>query len=200
MEKIKINRVIIVEGKYDQIKLSALIDGIIIKTDGFRIYKDKEKAALIRALGKKHGLLVLTDSDHAGFQLRGYLRSIAKDADIRQVYIPQVKGKERRKAKPGKENLLGVEGMTAETLYALLKKAGVEVADEPRDENVRRITKLDFFEDGLSGGADSAAKRQLLLKELDLPSYLTANALLEIINSMMTYEEYKSFADRCTAL
>lgn len=195
MDKIKIDRIVVVEGKYDQIKLSSLIDGVIIRTDGFRIYKDKEKSALLRTLGKQKGLLVLTDSDRAGFQLRGYIRSIAKDADIKQVYIPQIKGKERRKERPGKENLLGVEGIDAQTLYALLQKAGVSVQKETAEDDARRITKLDFFEDGLSGGADAAKKRALLLKHLGLPSYLTANALLEVINSMMTYEAYRRFIE-----
>lgn len=183
------------EGKYDQIKLSSLIDGVIIRTDGFRIYKDKEKSALLRTLGKQKGLLVLTDSDHAGFQLRGYIHSIAKDADIKQVYIPQIKGKERRKERPGKENLLGVEGIDAQTLYALLQKAGVSVQKETAGDDARRITKLDFFEDGLSGGPDAAKKRALLLRHLGLPSYLTTNALLEVINSMMTYEAYRQFIE-----
>lgn len=195
MHKIKVDRIVVVEGKYDQIKLSSLIDGVIIRTDGFRIYKDKEKSALLRTLGKQKGLLVLTDSDRAGFQLRGYIRSIAKDADIKQVYIPQIKGKERRKERPGKENLLGVEGIDVQTLYTLLQKAGVSVQKETAGDDVRRITKLDFFEDGLSGGADAAKKRALLLKHLGLPSYLTANALLEVINSMMTYEAYRRFIE-----
>lgn len=192
MEKIKIDRVVIVEGKYDQVKLASLIDGIIIKTDGFRIYKDKEKADMIRTLGKKKGLLILTDSDHAGFQLRGYIRNIAKGADIKQIYIPQIKGKERRKEKAGKEGLLGVEGMDADLLRDLLKKAGV---DATVSADRRLITKADFFEDGLSGGPDAAQKRGALLKHLGLPAYLTANALLEIINSMLTYEEYRNFCD-----
>lgn len=192
MEKIKIDRVVIVEGKYDQVKLASLIDGVIIKTDGFRIYKDKEKAAMIRALGAKKGLLILTDSDHAGFQLRGYIRNIAKGADIKQVYIPQIKGKERRKEKAGKEGLLGVEGMNADLLRDLLKKAGVQTGEA---EDRRLITKLDFFEDGFSGGADASQNRAALLSHLGLPSYLTANALLEIINSMLTYDEYRAFCD-----
>ena len=192
MEKIKIDRVVIVEGKYDQVKLASLIDGVIIKTDGFRIYKDKEKAAMIRALGAKKGLLILTDSDHAGFQLRGYIRNIAKGADIKQVYIPQIKGKEHRKAKAGKEGLLGVEGMDAGLLRELLKKAGVETGDA---EERRLITKLDFFEDGFSGGTGASEKRAALLSFLGLPAYLTANALLEIINSMLTYDEYRTFCD-----
>lgn len=193
MEKIRIDRVVIVEGKYDQVKLASLIDGVIIRTDGFRIYKDKEKAAMIRALGKKKGLLILTDSDHAGFQLRGYIRNIAKGADIKQVYIPQIKGKEHRKEKAGKEGLLGVEGMDAALLRDLLKKAGVESGEA---EERRLITKLDFFEDGFSGGAGASEKRAALLVHLRLPSYLTANALLEIINSMLTYEEYRAFCDK----
>ena len=195
MDKIKIDRVVIVEGKYDQIKLSSLIDGVIIRTDGFRIYKDKEKAALIRTLGRQKGLLVLTDSDHAGFKLRGYIRSIAKDADIVQVYIPQIKGKEHRKEKPGKENLLGVEGIDAKTLYTLLKNAGVSAERKSGCEG-QRITKLDFFSDGFSRGKYAAQKRQMLLAHLGLPAYLTSNALLEIINNIMTYEQYRAYCDQ----
>lgn len=189
MDKIKVSRAVIVEGRYDKIKLSSLIDGIIIQTDGFRIYKDKEKAAMIRALAKKRGLLVITDSDRAGFQLRGFIRSIAKDADIRHVYIPQIKGKEKRKAIPGKEHLLGVEGMDADCLRKLIEQAGA--LDHESSPPSRPITKLDFYEDGLSGGTDAKQKREALLKKLGLPTYLSQNSLLSVINGLVSYEQYR---------
>lgn len=189
MDKIKVSRAVIVEGRYDKIKLSSLIDGIIIQTDGFRIYKDKEKAAMIRALAKKRGLLVITDSDRAGFQLRGFIRSIAKDADIRHVYIPQIKGKEKRKAIPGKEHLLGVEGMDADCLRKLIEQAGA--LDHKSSPPSRSITKLDFYEDGFSGGTDAKRKREALLKKLGLPTYLSQNSLLSVINGLVSYEQYR---------
>ncbi len=191
MDKIKVSRAVIVEGRYDKAKLSSLIDGVIIQTDGFRIYKDREKIAMIRALANQRGLLILTDSDRAGFQLRNFIRSIAKGADIRNVYIPQIKGKEKRKAVPGKEHLLGVEGIDADCLRTLIEQAGALDREEPKRS--RPITKLDFFEDGLSGGADAKKKRESLLKKLGLPTYLSQNSLLDVINGLITYEEYRAF-------
>lgn len=210
MEKLQVSRAVIVEGKYDQIKLSSLIDGLIIRTDGFRIYKDKQKMAFIRTVARKKGLVVVTDSDRAGFQLRGFLRSIVGDADIVHVYIPQISGKEKRKAVPGAERLLGVEGIDADTLRELFQRSGALAssdggqalggADEvelPSNDNVqtRRIERMDFFTDGLIGGSDASAKRQKLLGFLKLPTYLTANGLLGVINTLMTYEEYRAYLD-----
>ena len=192
MEKLRVSRAILVEGKYDRIKLASLIDGLIIPIDGFRIYKDRQKSAMIRALAQKRGLVVVTDSDAAGFQLRGYLRSIAKDADVIHIYIPQVSGKERRKAAPGAEHLLGVEGIGADTLRELFLRSGA-VDDTPPQEGARRITRMDFYDDGLMGGPDAAERRAALLRRLGLPNYLTTNALLEIVNSLMSYEEYRRF-------
>lgn len=189
MEKIVVSKAIIVEGKYDKIKLSSLIDGLIIQTNGFRIYKDKEKIALIKAVALKQGVIIVTDSDVAGFQLRGFIRSIAKDAAVTNIYIPQVVGKEKRKTAPSKENLLGVEGIDADLLRGLFLKADVVVKS---DDSYQKITKLDFFEDGLTGSPDAGERRRQLLKLLNLPSYVTTNSLLDIINSLMTYEEYKA--------
>lgn len=192
MEKLHVSRAILVEGKYDRIKLSSLIDGLIIPIDGFRIYKDRQKSAMIRALAEKRGLVVVTDSDAAGFQLRGYLRSIAKEADIIHIYIPQVSGKERRKAVPGAEHLLGVEGIDVDTLRELFLRSGA-VDDCATPEREEQIIRMNFYEDGLMGGPGAAERRAALLRRLNLPNYLTTNALLEIINSLMSYDEYRCF-------
>lgn len=194
MEKITVEQVIIVEGKYDKIKLKSLVNAIIITTDGFRIYKDKEKIALIKALGAKHGIILLTDSDVAGFKLRNFIRSISKDIKIYNLYIPQITGKEKRKEKASKEGYLGVEGINADTLRGLFNNLNLSttITDASKVESIQ-ITKMDFYDDGLSGGENSANKRLLLLAHLGLPNYITTNSLLEVINSFMSYEEYKSF-------
>lgn len=194
MDKIKISQTIIVEGKYDKIKLSSLVDAIIITTNGFRIYKDKEKIAMIRALGQKNGIIILTDSDVAGFKLRNFIRSISKDTTIYNLYIPQVHGKEKRKEKASKEGYLGVEGINANTLRELF--ATLEVDITTPDEELRLINKMDFFEDGLSGGENASTKRLQLLEHLGLPNYITTNSLLEVINSFMSYDEYKQFTQK----
>lgn len=192
MEKIKIEQTIIVEGKYDKIKLSSLVEAIIITTDGFRIYKDKEKIALIKALGEKHGIIILTDSDVAGFKLRNFIRSITRDTQIYNIYIPQIEGKEKRKEKFSKEGYLGVEGINANTLRELFNNLNIQTT-EPLEDNKQLITKMVFFEDGLSGGDNASNKRLLLLKHLGLPNYITTNSLLDVINSFMSYDEYKQF-------
>ncbi len=192
MEKIKVTRAVVVEGKYDKIKLSSLIDGLILQTDGFRIYRDKEKAAMIRAVAKKQGLIVLTDSDRAGFQLRGYLRSITQGAEVAHIYIPRVAGKESRKTAPGAEGILGVEGIDGDTLRELFRREGL-LGEPVKRENP--VTRLDFYEDGLTGGKDSSRRRKELLRRLNLPEYMTAGALLEIINSLMSREEYRAAVD-----
>lgn len=189
MEKIHLKQAVVVEGKYDKIKLSSIIDALIIETHGFGIYKDKEKIALIKAVSEKNGVIIVTDSDVAGFKLRGFVRSIAKDATVTNLYIPQIEGKEKRKQSPSKQGLLGVEGINADVLRGLFKRF---VTDEKAPDR-QKITKLDFYEDGFSGDENSAVKRQALLKKLNLPCYIGANGLIEIINSLMTYEEYKLF-------
>jgi len=188
MEKIFIKQAIIVEGKYDKIKIGSFVDTLIITSDGFRIFKDKEKLALIREIAKRDGIIILTDSDVAGFKLRSYLKSVAKDAEIINIYIPQIKGKEKRKPVPSKQGLLGVEGIDINTLKALFEKAGVigEISNLPK----KQITKMDFYQDGFIGKQNSAQKRQELLEFLNLPNYLSTNSLLEIINRIMTTEQY----------
>lgn len=189
MEKLKIRQVILVEGKYDKIKLESFIDGMILTTDGFRIFKDKEKRELIRTLAKKQGLIVMTDSDVAGFRIRNLVRSVVKDAPVIHVYIPQIHGKEKRKSAPSKEGTLGVEGLCIELLQKLLEEQGVTSQKAPPAG--RQITRVDFLEDGLIGGENSSEKRARLLKRLGLPHYLSTNALLQVINRLITYEEYQ---------
>lgn len=189
-EKIKIDKLVVVEGKYDYIKLSSIIEGTIICTDGFSIYKDKEKQALIRTIGEKNGIIIATDSDKAGFQLRNFIRSIAAAAEIENIYIPQVEGKEKRKRTPSKEGFLGVEGIDSQTLREIF--TGLS---SPKPVG-RRVTKLDFYNDGLSGGENSAQKRREFLKAVNLPSHLSAAALLNTINALYGYDEYKSIVNK----
>lgn len=187
---IKIDRIIIVEGKYDKIKLSSLFDAVIIATDGFGIFKDKQKMDMLRVLAKKKGLLILTDSDAAGFKIRSYLCGSIPKEHIVNAYIPDLFGKEKRKALPSKEGKLGVEGVPASVILAALARAGISagVACQPAG---RKITKADLFADGFSGKADSHEKRCRFQKFLGLPERLSANALVEILNCMMDYEEYR---------
>lgn len=186
---IKIDRVVIVEGRYDKIKLSSILDAVIIETDGFGIFNDKEKQKLIRKLAETKGLLILTDSDSAGFKIRSFIRGIVPNEQIKHAYIPDIFGKEKRKAEPSKEGKLGVEGVKAQVIIDALEKAGV-LCEEIEKTERREITKLDLYEDGLSGKPDSDALRKKLLKHLDLPERLTSNALVQILNTFLTFEEY----------
>ena len=181
------DRAIVVEGKYDKIKLGGLIDGVILCTGGFRIYKDKEMQQMLRALAKKQGLAVLTDSDAAGFQIRSFLRSICGKENIVDVYIPDLYGKEKRKQHPSREGKLGVEGIPEAVLLEALEKAGLGVREV--QERADPITKLDLFELELSGGAQSAVRRAKLMKRLELPEHLSANALVTVLASLYSREE-----------
>lgn len=185
---IHIEQAIIVEGKYDKIKLSSVIDGVIIVTDGFGIFKDKEKMSLIRAYALKTGIIILTDSDSAGFKIRNYLKG-SVDGKIINVYIPDVFGKERRKEKASKEGKLGVEGIDPEIILDAFKKAGVVFSQ--RDDDASKITRLDLYNDGFSGGKYSSLKRKKLLKYLGMPELLSVSGMLDILNSMFTHEEYR---------
>lgn len=187
---IKIKEAVIVEGKYDKIKLSAIIDTVIIETDGFAVFKDKEKQKLIRFLAEKRGIIIMTDSDSAGFKIRNFINGITKSENIRNVYIPDVYGKEKRKTEMSKEGKLGVEGMKPEIILSALEKAGV-LCDENEKTECHKITHTDFFEDGISGGENSSEIRKALAKQLDLPERISSSALLKIINVYMTYDEYK---------
>lgn len=181
------DRAIVVEGKYDKIKLSSMVDGVIICTGGFRVYKDKEMQAMLRALAKKQGLAVLTDSDTAGFKIRGFLRSICGKENIVDVYIPDLYGKEKRKDHPSKEGKLGVEGVPEEVLQKAFADAGIgaELVLQKKDP----ITKMDLFELGLSGRAESALRRKQMMKHLTLPEHLTTNALVTVLDALMSREE-----------
>lgn len=183
---IKINEAVIVEGKYDKIRLSTVIDGVMIATNGFRIFKDPEKLELIRYYANKTGIIILTDSDSAGRKIRGYIKGAIGSGRVINVYIPDIFGKEKRKARPSAEGKLGVEGVDASVLEEAFRKAGVVSAERtfPPD-----ITKLTLYELGLSGGSGSSQLRRQLQKRLGLPSLLSAGALIEVLNTMMTAEE-----------
>lgn len=186
---IKIKQAVIVEGRYDKIKLSSVLDTLIIETNGFSIFKDVEKQKLIRRLAEKRGILILTDSDSAGFKIRSFIGgSLPKDKVI-HAYIPDIFGKEKRKAEPSKEGKIGVEGVPTEVLLKALEKAGVlyERADEPS----REITHTDLYEDGFSGTAGSRERLSKLLRYFALPERLSKNALLQVLNTFATYDEYK---------
>ena len=193
-EKIKLTEAVIVEGKYDKIKLSNILDAFIIETNGFAIFKDKSKLSFIKKLAKERGIIILTASDHAGFMIRNYISSGVPKEQIKNVYIPDIFGKEKRKDTPSKEGKLGVEGMTKEVILASLEKAGVSstssVCDNP-------ITTVDFYDLGLTGGANSKAKRKAVCKALDLPEFLSTSSLISCINNFMTKEE---FFDLCQNL
>ncbi len=183
---IHIAQAIIVEGKYDKIKLSSILDAVILVTNGFRIFRDEEKMALIRYYAKTTGVIVLTDSDTAGFKIRNYLKGAVKDGKLYHVYIPDIYGKEKRKEKPSAEGKLGVEGIDKKVLLTAFEKAGILTDEIP--EKTDPITRYDLYELGLTGGADSKAKRKALQKKLNLPDLLSAASLLEVLNTMMDRE------------
>lgn len=191
---IHLDKAIIVEGKYDKIKLSSIFDAVIIETGGFGIYKNKEITRLIKLYADNGGIIILTDSDSAGFQIRNYIKGIVANDKITNVYIPEVFGKEKRKDKPSKEGTLGVEGIDKEIIINAFEKAGVLTDGECKpigsDEDNDFITKLDFYDLGLVGKADSKEKRQKLLKSMSLPGHISTNAMVELLNKMMTRTEF----------
>ena len=194
----KIKEVIVVEGRYDKNALSQVVDATVITLGGFSVFNDKEKLAFLRRLAEKQGLIVLTDSDGAGFVIRNYLKGALPKELVKQAYIPDIYGKERRKRTPGKEGKLGVEGMKPDVLLAALARAGATFLDEENGTGAagEPITKADLFELGLTGGPDSAAKRQAILRELELPEHLTANGLLEALNLLYSRESFLEFAKK----
>ena len=196
---IKIKEAVIVEGKYDKIKMSGILDTVIIKTDGFGIFKDKEKQKLIRFLAEKKGIIILTDSDSAGFKIRSFIQNITKSKNVKNVFIPDVYGKEKRKTEASKEGKLGVEGMDVKIIIDALEKAGI-IYSHNEKKQTREITHTDFFEDGVSGGENSSIIRKNLARELDLPEKISASSLLKIINLYMTYEEYKQVVKKVNKL
>lgn len=194
---IHVAQAIIVEGKYDKIKLSSLLDAVILTTNGFHIFHDADKMALIRYYAKTTGIIILTDSDTAGFRIRNYLKGAVHDGKLFHVYIPDIYGKERRKLKPSAEGKLGVEGIDKNALLAAFEKAGVLTDEIP--EKTDPITRYDLYELGLSGGADSKSKRKALQKRLHLPDLLSTASLLEVLNTMMTKTELCRILDELSS-
>ena len=186
---LKIKQAIIVEGKYDKQRLKELVDAPIITTSGFRVFKDKEKQLLIRTLAREKGLVVMTDSDKAGLVIRNFLKGIVPADSIKQCYVPQIAGKEKRKDAPSKEGLLGVEGLSHQVLFDALIQCGADVGQGKEERNREELTKSDMFELGLSGRENSALLRKELMASLGLPPYLSANALLDVINSLFSKQE-----------
>lgn len=176
-----IKELIVVEGKYDKEHLKKITDAPIICTHGFELYKSKNVIKSIKELSKDRGVIILTDSDRAGFRIRNYLKNCLGDScDIKNAYIPEIEGKEKRKTRPGKDGILGVEGIEEEVLEEILKKAATEIIPD----NVEKVTKADFFADGFSGREDSGEMRKQLAKELNLPPRISANAMLDLINQI----------------
>lgn len=187
---IKIREAIVVEGRYDKNTLSQIVDAPILETSGFGIFKDKEQLAFLRKVAQQRGLVVFTDSDGAGFVIRNHLKSAIEPQYLKHAYIPDVYGKERRKATAGKEGKLGVEGMRPEILVEALRRAGATFEDG--EVHTRQsITKQDLVELGLSGGKDSNEKRKRLLKKLELPEHMSANAMLQALNLLYTIDDLR---------
>lgn len=185
---IKIKQAVIVEGKYDKIRLSNIVDAIIVPVHGFSVYRDRETAELIKTLAQTIGIVILTDSDSAGFQIRNKIKNLARGGSVTHVYVPDIKGRERRKREPSKQGLLGVEGISDDIILEAFRKAGVlaEKSDAPKEP----ITKADLFDLGLIGAENSAQKRAAFQRSLGLPERLSANMLLEILNVMYTKERF----------
>lgn len=188
---IKIKEAIIVEGKYDKIKLSSLFDTLIITTEGFGIFKNNSLCEFIRKISVQKGIIIFTDSDRAGFLIRNYVKKIADKGTVKHAYIPDICGKEKRKAQSSKEGFLGVEGMTDEVIINAIRSctSGENTPDLPL------ITKSDLYNDGLSGGENSRKLREYLTKELSLPKRISSNMFLDILNSLYTYDEYKKMIE-----
>lgn len=195
-EKIEIKEAVIVEGKYDKIKLQSFISSPVIETNGFRIFKDKEKQSLIRKIADTRGILVITDSDSAGFMIRNFLKGFVSDDKIRHAYIPNIKGKEKRKEEPSKEGFLGVEGIDISLITeAIEKSAATIIGKSDIKENGTKITKTDFFELGLSGRENSNILRKKVLSSLSLPEYLSTNAMITAVNCLFTKDEFVKFIE-----
>lgn len=188
---IRIKEAILVEGRYDVNTVRQVVDTVILETGGFRIFNNAEQLQMIRRIAAVRGLIVLTDSDGAGFVIRNYLKGALPKQQVKQAYIPDVLGKESRKRKVSKEGKLGVEGMRPTVIIDALRRAGATFLDDntASERQAPPIIKADLFAWGLSGGQGSAARRKLLLRKLDLPEHMTANALLEFINAVSTRSE-----------
>lgn len=198
-DKIRLQETVIVEGRYDKIQLSGLIESPIIETGGFRVFKDKEKQRLIRKVAQRRGILVMTDVDSAGFVIRNFLRGIVDSENILHAYIPTVNGKEKRKPEASKEGILGVEGIDRDKLLDSIRQSGAHILndDELFAENCSslrsEITKMDFFDYGLNGCENAAQHREEVLSSLGLPKYLTVNAMVAAINCLFTKDEFENY-------
>ncbi len=186
---VKIREAIVVEGRYDKNTLCQIVDAPVLETAGFGIFKDKKQMALLRQVAQSRGLIVFTDSDGAGFVIRNHIKSAIPAKFLKHAYIPDIPGKEKRKAAPGKEGKLGVEGMTPEIILEALKRAGATIEGEVGAAAPHQITKQDLMTLGLSGGPDASAKRLRLLKRLDLPEHMSPNAMLQALNLLYSLEE-----------
>ena len=185
---VKIKEAIVVEGRYDKNTLSQIVDAPILETSGFGIFKDKQQLALLRRVAENRGLIVFTDSDGAGFVIRNHLKSVIPAKFLKHAYIPDIYGKEKRKTAPGTEGKLGVEGMRPEIILEALRQAGATMDGEEASSR-QQITKQDLMELGLSGGKDSSSLRLQLLKKLNLPQHMSANAMLRALNLLYSLEE-----------
>lgn len=181
---INVKEVIVVEGRYDKNTLLQVFDAVIVETSGFGVFNDREKLALLRRLAEARGLVILTDSDGAGFVIRNFLKGAIDPALVKMAYVPEIEGKERRKDKRSKEGKLGVEGMSRDTLVEALRRAGATMDGESTTHRAGGITKATLYELGLSGRPDSAGRRREFLKKLGLPEKLGANALLDVLNAL----------------
>ena len=188
---LKIKEAIVVEGRYDKNTLSQVVDAPILETSGFSIMKDKQQLKLLRKVAQNRGLIIFTDSDGAGFVIRNFLKGALEPKYLKHAYIPDIPGKEKRKSAPGKEGKLGVEGMTPQVILDALRRAGATVLGEDNVKTAGNITKQDMMELGLSGGADSSMLRKQLLKKLDLPEHMSANALLQAVNLLYSLDELR---------
>ena len=188
---VRIKEAIVVEGRYDKNTLSQIVDAPILETSGFGIMKDKQQLKLLRKVAQSRGLIVFTDSDGAGFVIRNYLKGAIESKYLLHAYIPDIPGKEKRKASPGKEGKLGVEGMTPQIILDALRRAGATVLGEETVRAAGNITKQDMMELGLSGGQNSSDLRRKLMKKLDLPEHISANALLQAVNLLYTLDELR---------
>ena len=188
---VKIKEAILVEGRYDKNTLCQIVDAPILETSGFGIFKDRKQMALLRQVAEKRGLIVFTDSDGAGFVIRNHVKSAIPAKYLKHAYIPDIMGKEKRKAAPGKEGKLGVEGMSREIILEALRRSGATVEGEESSSS-HQITKQDLMDLGLSGSADASQKRLALLKKLNLPEHMSPNAMLQALNLLLTLEELEN--------
>lgn len=192
---VSIREAIVVEGRYDKNTLSQIVDAPILETSGFGVMKDKAQLALLRRVAQTRGLIIFTDSDGAGFVIRNFLKSAIDGKYLKHAYIPDIPGKERRKAAPGKEGKLGVEGMRPEVILDALRRSGATIEGEPAG-TPGNITKQDMMALGLSGGPDSAAKRKQLLRRLELPEHMSANAMLQALNLLYTLPQLRAMLEK----